>query len=485
MNYRHPYDALLRAFLAITFLIVSALITNPVLAQENGQHVAIIEIKTEVDLGMLSYVDHAMDEAEKNHDIVVLDVNTFGGRLDVATKIRDRILNASVPLTVAFIDSRAISAGALISLAAKKIIMAPGSTIGAATPIYESGEKASEKVVSYMRAEMRSTAERNHRNPTVAEAMVDESLGVDSTNGYFLPKGKLATLTTDDAIRLGIADTTAKTLDEALAELGFKSPTLTKYHESVGDEFIRFLTNGLVSGILIMLGLAGLFYTIKTGHFGGITIVAVLALVLFFGAEYLTSIAPIIAIVVFLAGIALLIVEVSPIPSFGFAGVLGIAGVGLGLYLALAGDLRTLTPERNAQVFTTLAIALVGFMVGCYLIIKYAPKSQWVKKFSNQAESAEIASYHAEQALMIGKRGTAITLLRPAGLALIEDKKTDVVTRGEFIHAGTPIIVIETKGNRNVVAAEVEQVPSDEIPKESPEGEPFGGRLPGNLQPRV
>src|SRR5437764_5937323 len=109
-----------------------------------------------------------------------------------------------------------------------------------------------------------------------------------------------------------------------------------------------------------MIGMAGASYTIKTGHVGAITIAAIAAFALFFGGQYITSVAPLIAVVLFLAGITLLLIEVSPVPTFGLAGVLGLGGVAIGLFLALAGDLRTLTPERMTQTFVTLAIALTG-----------------------------------------------------------------------------------------------------------------------------
>src|SRR5207253_1411259 len=133
-----------------------------------------------------------------------------------------------------------------------------------------------------------------------------------------------------------------------------------------------------VSSLLIMIGMAGAFYTIKTGHFGAITIAAVAAFALFFGGQYITEVAPVLAIVLFIAGLTLLLIEVSPVPTFGFAGVLGIAGIGIGLFLALAGDLRTLTPDRMTQTFVTLAIAMTGVIVLGFLIIKYAPKALWL-----------------------------------------------------------------------------------------------------------
>jgi membrane-bound serine protease (ClpP class) len=443
-----------------------------------GPHrVLVIEIANEVDNGMASYVERAVEQAEKDHAVILLHVNTLGGRLDAAIKIRDAILNAKVPLTIAFVDKRAISAGSLITLAAQKIVMSSGSTMGAATPIYETGEKASEKVNSYMRAEMRSTAERNHRDPRIAEAMVDESVGLDSSIGISLPAGKLLTLTTDDARKVKYADTTAETIDAALSAVGIQATEIINTEETFGDKLLRFLTSTIVSSLLIMIGMAGAFYTIKTGHFGAITIAAVAAFALFFGGQYITSVAPLIAIVLFLAGITLLLIEVSPVPTFGLAGVLGVIGVVAGLFLALAGNLETLTPTRLTQTFVTLAISLSGVIVLGFLIVKYGPKAEWLQKFRLLATTADTTFYTNEQALLIGKRGITQTMLRPAGIVLVEDRKIDAVTGGEFIAPGTAVSVIQMTGNRVVVQAVQEEVVTQHDGNSQEHGDAFGGRI--------
>ena len=443
-----------------------------------SERVLVIEIANEVDNGMLSYVQRAVAQAEKEHDAILLHVNTLGGALDAAIKIRDAILDAKVPMTVAFVDKRAISAGSLITLAAQKIVMSSGSTMGAATPIYATGEKASEKVNSYIRAEMRSTAERNHRDPRIAEAMVDESVGLDTSYKLDLPSGKLLTLTTDDAKKVHYCDTTAETIDAALSAVGIQSTEIITTEESFGDKLLRFLTSAIVSSLLIMIGMAGAFYTIKTGHFGAITIAAIAAFGLFFGGQYISSVAPIIAIVLFLAGIVLLLIEISPVPTFGLAGVIGMIAVVGGLFLALAGNLNTLTPDRKDHAFVTLAIALVGVIVLGYLIIKYGPKATWLQKFRNLSTTADTEFYATEQSLIIGKHGIAQTMLRPAGIVLLDNRKIDAVTNGEFISPGTAVTVTQMRGNRPVVQT-VEEGTVTQHDEHSPEhGDSFGGRLP-------
>ncbi len=437
--------------------------------------VVVIEIAGEVDLGMASYVERSIQHAEQIHAVILLHVNTFGGRIDAATRIRDAVLHAKVPQTIAFIDRRAISAGALISLAAKKIVMSTGSTFGAATPVNGQGEKASEKVNSYMRAEMRATAESNHRDGKIAQAMVDESLGLDTINGIALEHGRLLTLTKDDAKKVGYSDAEASSIEEALTVSGIKAKGMERAEEGLGDSLVRFLTSGIVSSILIMLGVGGLFYSLKTGHFGGITLIGIGALVLFFGGQYVTSVAPVLAIVVFIAGMALLLIELSPVPSFGFAGVLGVMGIWLGLFFALAGDMRTLTPSRLSEVLWTLAASLVGVIVLASLIIRYAPKATWLKKFSNQSFSGDTSSFAIDRNHMIGMAGIAHTMLRPAGTALFEGRKFDVMTRGEFVQPGADIVVTSVSNNKVIVRSSNE-LPADDAAI-SEHGDSYGGKL--------
>ncbi len=452
------------------------------LHSQTKQAVHVIEISGEVDLGMVSYVEHSATQAEKDNAVILLHVNTFGGRVDAATRIRDAIFNAKVPLTIAFVDKRAISAGSLITLSAKKIAMASGATMGATTPIDQSGTKASEKFISYMRAEMRTTAERNGRNPSVAEAMVDESLGLDSSSGLFLPKGKLLTLTTADAVKVKYLDAEANSIDEVLKIFNVQNAEVTTASENLSDKLIRFLTISIVSSLLIMIGLAGLFYSIKTGHFGIVTLISVICLILFFGGQYITQVAPIIAIFLFLAGIILFLLELTPIPTFGTGAIFGVIGIFLGIFLALAGDISTLTPDRLNDTTFTLAISLVGLLILVGLIFKYAPGWPWLKKFINQTVSGNNNHIIAEKRLLIGKEGTAITPLRPAGTALIDGNKVDVVTQGEFILPGSSIIVVDTPANKVLVRSLRAQAKEEEHGKD---GDPFGGRIPGHLQTRV
>jgi membrane-bound serine protease (ClpP class) len=398
---------------------------------------------------MASYVERSVKDAESRGIPIVLHINTFGGRVDAAVRIRDAVIAAKVPMTAAFIDKRAISAGALIALSCKKIAMAPGSSFGAVTPVDQTGTKASEKVVSYMRAEMRSTAERNGRDPAIAQAMVDETVSVDSSHGISVENDKLLTLTSTDAAKVGYCDFEAQSIEDVLAKLSL-SASLEQSEEIFSDKLIRFLSLPLVSSLLIMIGLGGIFYTIKTGHFGSVTVVSLISLIIFFGGQYITEVAPTIAALLFIIGIGLLVAEIF-IPSFGIIGVSGILCIFGGLFLSLAGDFDHLTPERLHDTLVSLAVSIVGVFIIAGIIFKYAPGWPMVRRLVNQTISGDMTQIVADHQVMLGRQGTALTPLRPAGTAVIDGKKVDVVTRGEFIPSGAPIVVIDVTGNRTVV----------------------------------
>ncbi|MBK6679232.1 MAG: hypothetical protein IPG53_03995 [Ignavibacteriales bacterium] len=252
----------------------------------------------EISLPLVQYLKRALDQAEKdNADALLVEINTFGGRVDAATQLKDILLDAKIP-TIAFVNKRAVSAGALITLACKKIAMAPGSTIGAATVVDQEGKKGSEKYQSYMRAEMRSTAQKNGRDPKIAEAMVDERIIipglVDST--------QLLSLDDKEALQYKIADTVVNSVNEALAAFGFKDPTIIVIKSNWAEEFVKFLNHPIISSLLIMLGLAGIYTEIKTPGFGVPGILGITFLALFFGSSLILDLATWFEILLFYSG---------------------------------------------------------------------------------------------------------------------------------------------------------------------------------------
>jgi membrane-bound serine protease (ClpP class) len=429
--------------LIILFLISSAIL----LYAQNKVHIAYIE--DEIDLGLAPYISRIVSDAEKdNAEAIIFKINTFGGRVDAATQIKDAIIGTDL-LTIAFINNRAISAGALIALSCKKIIMVPGSSIGAATVVNQTGEKVGEKYQSYMRSEMRSTAERNGRPVNIAEGMVDERIIipglVDST--------QLVTLTSEEALKYGIADTLLKSIDEVYAYFGLTNAERVYQKSNWAEDVVRFLNNPIMSSILIMIGIFGLIAEVKSPGWGLPGTAGLIALALFFGSSYILQLASIIEILMFVVGLGLILVEVFVIPGFGVAGISGIILVIASLFFSMVGEDPFLDFDAVSIAIMKLSVGLLAALILIFLLARFLPKSNFFKKFILSEEEKADAGYTSRSNLseLLGAEGVALTTLRPAGTAEFNGKRVDVVTDSEYIDHGKPIVVTAVEGMRVVV----------------------------------
>ncbi len=432
----------------VFFILLSLFFLNPFIISQNKK-VYYAEIDGEIDLGMAPYVSRIVKEAnEQNMDAIIFKINTFGGRVDAATQIKDAILSSDI-LTIAFINNRAISAGALIALSCNKITMVPGSSIGAATVVDQTGQKVGEKYQSYMRSEMRSTAERNGRRTDVAQGMVDERIVVEGLDD----STTLITLTSTEALKYGISDTSVNDLDDVLAAFNLKGARIISVHSNWAEDVVKFLNNPIVSTILIMIGFFGLMAEIKTPGWGLAGTAGLISLALFFGSSYILELASIVEILLFIAGIILIAVEIFVIPGFGFTGIAGIILIIASLFLALTGGLEFFDYDIIGTAIIQLAVALAGAFVSILLLAKFLPKSTFFNKLVlAEEETAEkgFVSYPSEKEL-VGKEGIALTTLRPGGTAEFNGKRVDVVADWQYIERGKKIKVLRVEGIKVVV----------------------------------
>ncbi|NWF49586.1 MAG: nodulation protein NfeD [Ignavibacteriaceae bacterium] len=412
-------------------------------------------IEDEIDLGLAPYITRVISEAEKdNADAIIFKVNTFGGRVDAATQIKDAILSSKVK-TIAFINNRAISAGALISLSCNYIIMVPGSSIGAATVVDQTGEKVGEKYQSYMRSEMRSTAERRGRPTKIAEGMVDERIVVEGIDD----STTLITLTSEEAVKYDVADTILNNTDEVLSYLNLQNAQVVDIRSNWAEDVVRFLNNPIVSSLLIMIGFFGLLAEIKAPGWGAAGTLGLIALALFFGSAYILQLASVIEIILFISGIILIAAEIFLIPGFGIPGIAGIILVLGSIFLALIGSKPFINTESISMAIVQLSVSLVTAIVLIFLLAKFLPKTRMFNKFvladSEKTELGFLSNPQSNE--LIGKTGIALTTLRPAGIAEIEGKKIDVVADNEYIPNGTKIKVVKVEGIRVVVLKDKEE----------------------------
>jgi len=415
--------------------------------------VYVVPIDGVIDLGLAPFVERTLTEAAAQQAAaVILEINTFGGRVDAAVLIRDALLRTPVR-TIAFVNKRAISAGALIALATTTIAMAEGGTLGAATPVGMGApggpaQPVEEKTVSYMRKEFRATAEARKRPPLIAEAMVDADVEVPGLSD----KGKLLTLTTEEALQHKVADVRADTLDAVLAALDLESADVRRMRQTWAETLVRVLTHPVFSSILLAIGMLGLIIEVQTPGFGVPGGIGLGCLGLFFWGHWLVALAGWEELLLMATGLVLLVVEIFVTPGFGVAGLLGIGALlgGLGLSVVGAGATWDVILRAGGRVAASLLLALVGAVV----LLRALPRLPFGRRLILEQELTAQAGYASapeSDRQWVGRRGTTVSPLRPAGIAEFDGERVDVVSEGVFIDAGETIDVLHVDGNRIVV----------------------------------
>ncbi|MGH2558031.1 MAG: NfeD family protein [Thermomicrobiales bacterium] len=481
------------ALLLIPALILASLLSIDyrAAAQDGVGEVYVVPITGTIDLGLAPYLERVLDEAaDDDAAAVLLEIDTPGGRLDAVLQMQDTLLGAEVP-TIAYVDRNAFSAGALITIASERIYMAPGAALGAATPIDGgTGDTASEKVVSAVRKTFKATAEARGRDPRVAEAMVDPDVAIDG----LIERGKLLTLTTQEAQQWGYADGVAASREEVLAAEGLVNAPIVETSPSLAEDVVRFITNPVISGLLIIAGLLLIVGDFFVEGLGIAAVAGVGFLATFFWGHMLAGLAGWEDVALVVLGIVLIGVEVFVVPGFGVAGILGLAALLGGLFLAMLGrDIRS--PDQMARAGWTVAVAFIAAVIGVVLVLTLLPRtrragslvlaaqvgrdvpvaarppSRWLRWFgggilapSNDRQihptmfAAEPASATASvpapaptSRSLVGATGVAVTDLHPSGAAEVDGQRIDVVTEGDYLSAGDPIEVVDDEGYRRIV----------------------------------
>jgi membrane-bound serine protease (ClpP class) len=413
--------------------------------------VYVFEIKDNIDPRMNRKVKLALEDAARQEaDMIIIEMDTYGGAVNDADDIRTMILENKTPIHV-WINKDAASAGALISIACDSIYMASGASIGAATVVMGGGgggEAAPDKYQSYMRSMMRSTAEAKGRNPQIAEAMVDEKLEVDGVS----KAGSVVTFSVSEAIANGFCEGQVNSIDEVIARQGLEEYDLVRHQTSNVEEIIAFFLNPAVSGFLILIIFAGIYFEIQTPGVGFPIAASITAIILYFIPYYLTGLAANWEIAVFIIGIILLVIEIFVIPGFGIFGILGVICILTGLTLGMVpNDAFDFTFVPSGDLFAALLTVILAAIVAIALIFFLAPKvNQWgaFRSISLATTQKRTEGYTSSfyQDSMLGKEGITQTRLMPSGRVLIEDEIYDAYSRGEFIDKGEAVRVISTEG---------------------------------------
>ncbi|HHT23717.1 MAG TPA: nodulation protein NfeD [Bacteroidales bacterium] len=455
----------MKRILILLCLIITALLTHANIYGNNQAKTTFFSIDLKKNVGSTTwlYIQKGFEEAKTlNANTIIIEMNTYGGEVGFADSIRTKILNSDIPVIV-FIDNNAASAGALISIACKKIYMRKGATIGAASVVDQTGQKLPDKYQSYMRATMRATAEAHgkdtiimgndtiykwKRDPLIAEAMVDERTVVENVTD----SGKVLTFTTEEAIKHNYCDGMAENIKEVIkSEIGNAEYELVKFKPTTWDDIKGFLLSPIFQSILIMLIIGGIYFELQTPGIGFPLVVAITAALLYFAPLYIDGLAEHWEILLFIIGIILIVLEIFAFPGFGVAGISGIVLVVAGLVLSLIGNIKFNFQPVSGDDFTRATLTVIGGMLfgfgaTIYLSNKIGTKGIF-KRLALDTTLDNKEGYLGvplETQNVVGESGIASTVLRPSGKVRIGNKVYDAVSiNGAFIEKGTEIKIVK------------------------------------------
>lgn len=429
-----------RLIVIFSFLFAFTLMAMPFKGDAKNDIVYVVPITDTVEKGLHAFLSRAVKTAEEqNATAIIFEIDTPGGAVDAATKI-GKLLTSTDVKTISFINKQALSAGAYISLNTDEIYMVPGATMGSAAIINQEGTAADEKAQSFWLAEMNNAAKHSDREPKYALAMADKDVDIPE---YGAPKGKLLTLTTEQALEVGYSEGTVNNLDELLNRLGYGDAEVRSIDESFAEKLARFITNPIVVPILLSIGSLGLVLELYSPGFGIPGLMGLSALLLFFYGHLVAGLAGYETLVLFVLGIGLIVLEFF-IPG-GLAGTIGFLSILASLFLAT---------DNIVHMGVSILISIGISIFASILMVKvFGKKMKFFKKIiltdSTNTESGYVSNKSRVE--LIGQEGFALTALRPAGTVLINDERIDVVSEGGFIAKNAKVKIVKTEGSRVVV----------------------------------
>jgi membrane-bound serine protease (ClpP class) len=409
-------------------------------ADTASEKVAVIPIEETVEKGLSQFIKRSFKEArEEKAGHIILDINTPGGAVDAALEIADTIRASEIPVT-AFIDRRALSAGAYIALNADQIYMVPGAKMGSAAIIDLEGNTADKKAESVWLAEMKESAERNNRDSKYALAMADPDVDLPE---YGAGKGDLLTLTAEQAVEVNYAEGIAENLDSLLNSLDLGSAEVIEMEVSFAEKVARFVTNPIVIPILLSIGSLGLIVELYSPGFGLPGFMGLSSLFLFFYGHYIAGLAGLETVILFIVGLILVAAEFF-VPG-GIIGFIGFGAIILSFFIA--------TDDIAYMAFSLVVALLVAVTAAIIFVKVFGKRMNIFKKLilrdSTNTESGYVSNRNRLE--LIGKTGIALTSMRPSGTALIDDERIDVVTEGMYIAKDQKIKIVKVEGSRVVV----------------------------------
>ena len=480
-----------------TVILLLFILLVPAAAQVKAH---VVPIEGDIEPSKVVFIRRGIQEAkELGADTIIFRINTFGGRVDSALQIATLIGSVEEARTVAYIPAASEglgvswSAGALISFACSAIYMAPGTSIGAAAPVFQTSEgmeMAPEKSVSAVRTQLAALAEKNGYPVGVALAMVDddvvlqeveidgerrlltadelalakrraEEAGRSFVEGSIVSgEDKLLTLTAGQMEAYGISSGSAANIDSLLPLLGIEVNNVDYQEYDAFDRLVVLITSAAVVSLLVLVGLVALYMEITSPGFGIPGTIAILAFAVVFLGSALMGYFDSLELILLLAGIALLTVEIFVIPGFGAAGISGILFMAAALILSQQDFVVPELPWQRQLLLQnagTVGVAFLGSFALFGVLLLVVPRTRFFNRLvlgppdSERNQAATLTVSTPETARLVGTSGEAVSELRPSGTARIGGRRLSVETRGEFLPAGTMVEVIEARGSRIIV----------------------------------
>ena len=462
-----------------------------------GGKAFIIPLRDMIDGGLSSSLERRVETALKESSVgveniqplLIFEIDTYGGRLEPAFEISEYISKIDKARTVAYIPSKAISAGSLITLSCNEIVMGPQAELGDCEPIIPAMEggyqTAGEKIQTLLRTKFRKFADKNGYPPLLAEAMVTKEMEVyqifteEAPQGRFITSkelkdmsqqesdkikskrliveaGKLLTMHAKEAQEYGFARAIVEDRKELLGLYGLTQEEVIELETNWSENMVRFLDS--VAPILLSVGLIALWLELKAPGFGLPGIVGISCLATVFLSKYMVGLAEAPEMLLFMLGVMLLAVEIFLLPGFGIAGITGILLMLMGTTLAFQDFVVPQTPYHYEElrgnllkIFSSMTVSLLVIA----LMVRYLPGiplfGRLVLSASEEAELGFGTTLAIPTVGLVGRRGYALSTLRPSGRAEFNGEVLDVVTQGEFVEGGQKVEIVEVRGNRVVV----------------------------------
>lgn len=431
----------IRIFAYFLMVIMAFSLVTPALTTFAATKVYHAPINKDVEKGLYAFLERSIEEAEEaDADVLLLEINTPGGAVDSAWDIGKLLLSTDIEI-VAYINSKALSAGAYIALHADQIYMSPTATIGSAGVITSDGNAADEKMTSAWIASMISAAESKKRNPIYAEAMArpDVKLPEEVTR----VQGNYITLTAAEAKKVGYSNGTVNSIEEVYALAGIENPEVVEMEPTLAENIVRLITNPIVVPVLLSIATMGLVLELYSPGFGLPGIASLSAFGLFFYGHLIAGFAGYESLIFFIIGFILILVEFF-VPG-GIVGFIGLALVVVSLLLA---------GESVTHMAFSIIIAMFVALLGMVIIMKFFGKKMHVfnKLVLKDATSTDEGYVSNENRYdLLDQQATTLTAMRPAGVVLVKGERIDAVSEGSFIEKGKTVQIIKVEGSRIVV----------------------------------